>query len=377
SERGSRDNGQTHRREEKSFGDLIPHPFLYPLDIKLDMDLFFYLLGEHETLPKGEVLATLESLKVNYSVIEAMDQALVISTDLEETKTLEKRLAFTHALFEHLGSCNPSFDEIIAHIQGLDIKIEGSYAVRVKRVMGHGRGLDITKLERAIGDKIWEKGHKTVDLDSPKNLFYGLLTNSRFVFGRRLATIDKSQFEDRKPHLRPYFHPSSMKPKLARAIINLSRIKSGEKLMDPFCGTGGLLIEGGLIGANVFGADISREMVKGCEENLRHLGIGEFELLEKDVSDLKTLYRDYFDAVATDPPYGKSSTTMGQNLTELYEDALESLHVILKPKRYAVIVSPETTDLERLATDQGFKMEERYLVRIHKSLTRKIMVLRK
>ncbi len=341
------------------------------------MDLFFYLSGEHETLPKGEVLAILESLGVNHSIIEALDQALLISTDLEETETLKKRLAFTHAIFEYLGSCNPAYNDIIAYIQGLTIEVKGSYAVRVKRVMCHGKEINIPKLEKAIGDKIWGKGPKTVDLNNPENLFFGLLTDNRFVFGRKLAEIDKSQFENRKPHLRPYFHPSSMRPKLARAIINLSRVRPHEKLIDPFCGTGGLLIEAGLIGVKVFGADINSEMIKGSEKNLHHQGIKEFNLLNTDVTDLKSYYQDYFDAAATDPPYGKSSTTMGQNLIELYQDALETLYVILKPKRYACIISPETTDLEKLAADQGFKMKERYLVRIHKSLTRKIMVLRK
>ncbi len=341
------------------------------------MDLFFYLSGEHETLPQGEVLAILDSLGVNYSINDASDQALVISTDLEETKILKKRLAFTHAVFEYLGSCDPSFDEITANIKERTIEVEGSYAVRVKRVMGYGKEINIPKLEKAIGDKIGEKGSRTVDLSNPENLFFGLLTDNRFVFGRKLAEIDKSQFENRKPHLRPYFHPSSMRPKLARAIINLSRIRPHEKLIDPFCGTGGLLIEAGLIGAKVFGADINSEMIEGSEKNLLHQGIKGFNLLKTDVTDLKSYYQDYFDAAATDPPYGKSSTTMGQNIIELYKDALETLHVILKPKRYACIVSPETMDLEKLATDQGFKMKEKYLVRIHKSLTRKIIVLRK
>jgi len=341
------------------------------------MDLFFYLSGEHETLPQGEVLATLESLDINHSIIEALDQAFLISTDLKETETLKKRLAFTHAIFEYLGSCNPTYNDIIAYIHGLTIEVKGSYAVRVKRVTDHGKGINIPKLEKIIGDKIWKKGSQTVDLSNPENLFFGLLTDNRFVFGRKLAEIDKSQFENRKPHLRPYFHPSSMRPKLARALINLSRIKPHEKLIDPFCGTGGLLIEAGLVGAKVFGADINSEMVKGSEKNLHHQGIKNFDLLKTDVADLKSYYQDYFDAAATDPPYGKSSTTMGQNLVELYKDALETLYVILKPKRYASIVSPETMDLEKLATDQGFKMKELYLVWIHKSLTRKIIVLRK
>ncbi len=341
------------------------------------MELFFYLSGEHDTLPKGEVLAALESLGAEYSIKEQLDQALVVSTDLEETEALENRLAYTHAIHEYLGSCSPNVEKINAFIKGLDLQFEGSYAARVKRTMGYGKGIDKEKLEKAMGDRIGEKGYKTVDLDSPENLFFGLLTEQRFIFGRRLGEIYKAQFKDRKPHLRPYFHPSSMNPKLARALINLSRVRQGEKLMDPFCGTGGLLIEAGIVGARVFGADISSEMIKGTEENLCHMRLYGYKLQEIDVTELKNHYHDYFDAVATDPPYGKSSTTMGQNLKELYQNALETINIILKPTGYACIVSPATTDLERLAKEQGFKVHEKHLVRIHKSLTRKIVVLRK
>lgn len=341
------------------------------------MDLFFYLSGEHDTLPKGEVTATFESLDKNYSVIESLEQALVVRTDLVDTKKLKNRLAFTHSICEYLGSCNPTQDEIRSFVEELKIKINGSFAVRVKKAMSHGREYSKTLLEKTVGENIGEEGINSVDLINPDNLFFGFITNNRFLFGRFLEAIDKTQFHNRKPHLRPYFHPSSMDPKLAKAIINLSRTRRGKRIIDPFCGTGGLLIEAGLIGANITGSDISSKMIKGTEENLRHFGIKGFELNNTDISDLKNHYKDFFDAVATDPPYGKSSTTMGQNIKDIYKDALETIYTILRPDKFACIVSPETIELDTLALDLGFTVEEKYFVRIHKSLTRKITVLKK
>lgn len=341
------------------------------------MQLFFHLSGEHETLPKGEVLATLESLAIPHSILNSLDQVFIIEAEIERLDELLGRLALTHSISEFYASCEANFDEIIRLIENLNIEIEGSYAVRVKRIKEYSKNVEISKLEREIGGAIWEKGKRSVDLENPRNILFGMLTDGQFIFGRMLGKVDKSKFESRKPHFRPYFHPSSMSPKLARTLVNLSRVRMGERLIDPFCGTGGILIEAGLIGARIFGSDISEEMVNGCEENLRHFEVDDFTLMKENVRDLEDRYSDYFDAIVTDPPYGKSSTTMGLEPGELYKGALDSFRSILKPGKFACIVSPETIDVETVAKDAGFEIVEKHLVRIHRSLTRKIVVMKK
>ena len=47
----------------------------------------------------------------------------------------------------------------------------------------------------------------------------------------------------RRPRARPFFHPAAIFPKLSRALVNLSRVGAGEVFLDPFCGTGSLLLE--------------------------------------------------------------------------------------------------------------------------------------
>lgn len=58
-------------------------------------------------------------------------------------------------------------------------------------------------------------------------------------------------------------------PKLARIMVNLaSPADSAERIMDPFCGTGTVLMEGLMLGKEVLGSDIRIDAVKQTLENL-------------------------------------------------------------------------------------------------------------
>ena len=50
-------------------------------------------------------------------------------------------------------------------------------------------------------------------------------------------------------------------------------VKKNETLLDPFCGTGGILIEAGILGINIIGSDIDKKLVYGCKENLNFYNI--------------------------------------------------------------------------------------------------------
>ena len=62
-------------------------------------------------------------------------------------------------------------------------------------------------------------------------------------------------------------------PKLAQLLINLTGIVSieGKSILDPFCGTGVVLQESLLMGANVIGTDLSEKMIDYSERNLKWL----------------------------------------------------------------------------------------------------------
>src|SRR3989344_6947431 len=120
---------------------------------------------------------------------------------------------------------------------------------------------------------------------------------------------NKEDFDSRKSHNRPFPHPSSLHPKVARALVNITGIKNNGIMLDPFCGTGGFLIESGLMGIKSIGYDISKSMIDGCKENLRHFRVKNSKIKNKNAININ----DKFDYVVTDLPYGLNSNVIIKN----------------------------------------------------------------
>ncbi len=336
------------------------------------MRLLFLLSGEHPTLPASEAMAVLEALGGGREVLRD-EQVLVAETGAPPHRVAE-RLGMCHLVGEHLFTCRCAPEEILERVEGLDLEFEGSFAVRVRRISHHCREVSTTGLAAAIGRRLLAP-RRRVELEAPERVFIGIASRS-FHFGVLRARVDRRGYRDRSPHLRPYFRPGSLKPALARAVVNLTRVRAGERFADPFCGSGGILIEAGLVGAEVYGFDIDAGAVRGAELNLGFYGLrGRFEVA--DAREVGSRYPEHFHAVACDPPYGISASRRGVALQKLYQEALESIYSMLRSGARACVLSPEALPLERLAGDAGFRVEEVHLERVHSSLVRKIAVMRK
>lgn len=57
-------------------------------------------------------------------------------------------------------------------------------------------------------------------------------------------------------------------PKLSQQLINLAKPKPDDLIIDPFCGSGGLLMEAALMGYESEGGDISADMIKCSQKNI-------------------------------------------------------------------------------------------------------------
>jgi tRNA (guanine10-N2)-dimethyltransferase len=346
------------------------------------MELAFELSREHETLPKSEVFACLHALGISYVEKVFSDGILVVDTQLsyEALYTLSRRLGMTHCIYEVKGRSKP--EEILAVVKNADIdnlmEQGHTFAVRVK-AKSNFVSEEKKLLERKAGEIIRRKGYK-VNLTNPSKTFVLLITKQTCFFCLLLHSADKKQFGERKPHLRPFFSPGVIKPKIARALVNLSSIKEGGIFLDPFCGTGGILIEAGLIGATLVGIDVQAKMVRGAEKNLRIYEL-KANLIVGDSSKM-ALRDNSVDAVVTDLPYGRSSLISGYFLAEsrtfflerLHRDALNEVQRVLKPRGRAVIVS-NSSSLYSFSREHHFRVLENHKYRVHKSLSRYIAVL--
>ncbi len=334
------------------------------------MLILFELSKEHKALPKSEILACLNAEFISYSIVDSNDDVLIIETDTSDSKIkqLENRLSFTFSISELLFSCTHDPNDVKICSKNKPIKKEGSISIKHK----NRSNLDSLPILDAVGE-VYTKNRK-VNLVNPDITIRILITDKAVYVGLLMSTIDRSQFENRKVQHRPFFSPISLHPKIARALVNLSCVKKNENLLDPFCGTGGILIEAGLIGAKIIGSDVENKMIDGCRKTLDFYKIGKYELFCLDVGDIKKHVTEV-DAVVTDMPYGKSTTTKGEKIQQLYDRAFRSISEFLKKDGRAVI-GLSNKDMISLG-EKYFSLVEKHDFRVHRSLTRYFAVYKK
>lgn len=336
------------------------------------MLIAFELSGEHETIPASEVMSCLKSQNADFQILYSLDNCLIIDLKSRAMEIIEKistSLALTHHIIEVLGIGGSNEQEILEMIRKNMPDFEGTYRVRVKRVRDHST-INTESMEGKIGAILYNKG-KRANLKNPKMQFRVVLTEDKSIFGILLSSIDRSAFEARKPHNKPFFYPGVLMPRVARALVNISMPQ--EYLLDPFCGTGGILVEAGLIGIKVIGGDMQRKILLGAKMNLQHFG-SDYFLMFEDACRL-ALRDESVDAVVTDPPYGRSAAIKADSLGYMLSSSLEEIHRVLKSGKRAVFVSERP--IEDLAKNAAFKVMETHIQRVHKSLTRRIVVLEK
>jgi tRNA (guanine10-N2)-dimethyltransferase len=246
------------------------------------------------------------------------------------------------------------------------------FAVRIRRIRAAAQHINRGELERKLGEQILKKVENAkVNLTTPKKTFFGILTENRFVFGLKMAEILPKSFAERRPQKRPFFHPTALSAKLARCMVNLARPKAGELVLDPFCGTASLLVEAGLIGCRVLGFDAQRRMVKGSLRNLAYYGVDPAGMVAADARHLPV---KEVDCIVTDPPYGRSATTLGLNTEHIVRDFLLAAQESIPKGDRICIASPKSIRIGVIGKESGLKHVESHMVYIHRGLTREIAV---
>ena len=342
------------------------------------MDLLCIQSQEHPELPLAELKAVMEceNIKADINVI---CEGLVVLSDISEDdideyyKILTKRLGYTHEVHEliHKSSVD-TIDEDVSLIDWHKY-IDENFAVRVKRFNSK---VDTVAAERKIGSLILDNCDDIkVKLKEPNSLIRVVAFENTLYIAIERIKLNKKHFVESKPHKRPFFYPGSMSPKLARCMVNLSRVKAGQLLLDPFCGTGGILIEAGLIGCKVVGSDIYWKMKNGAAINLDYFGITDYRAFNIDVRELK-MYEKVA-SVVTDPPYGISTSTGDIEGNDIFKEFFISIYDNMKDDAYLCMASPHYVDLKPIADEIGFDIVEQYGIKMHRSLTRIISVIKK
>lgn len=313
-----------------------------------------YILQLHQDLPE---LAKAEVLALNPNSKPKVYDHLLI---MESIDPYFKTLAFTKKACQLLFTCKiPELENKLKQFTWQDIYQE-SFCLRINKK-------ELKNQEKYLSEFIWGKLKlPKVDLNNAKTkieLFY----HKNKVFCGLLIYQNKDKPFDRNPENRPKNHPSTLKPKLAKVLINLSGLRKGT-ILDPFCGTGGILIESSLLNFKTIGYDLSQEMLNRAKINIEHFNLKNITLTLKD----STTELEKVDAIITDPPYGRASTLFKKDTYQMYSEFLKQAE---KSTKKAVIIFPSTIQFKKILKLTNFKIIKIIKVKVHRSLTRNITIL--
>lgn len=320
------------------------------------MRCIFLLGGENKDLAREEVLALADT-----RTFDLTDSVLVCDADFRW-----KRLGLTKKVYQYLFASTLSGLE--SAVKDFDWKTvyQKSFSVRITNLTKQ----NVPYEESGVASHIWKKvDAPKVDLAFSQTPIEFIVTSKNVLCGVVLHESD-DEFQKRRGHLRPENHPTTLNPRIARACVNLTGIKTGSVLTDPFCGSGGILIEAGLMRFKTVGYDIDSYMLKKCQRNLEFFKVKRFSLEESDTTRIDKP----FEYVVTDLPYGLHSKTTG-SVAKMYSDFLNVLSKNLERK--AVVLFPHFVDRKALIRDAGLVVVHEFKIPVHSSLTRYIVLLKK
>jgi tRNA (guanine10-N2)-dimethyltransferase len=329
----------------------------------------FVLSGEDLTLPFAEICSLVETYSPK-SRVEKLGQRLVISnlSDEDLINRISDRAAYCRFGGALVSRGNKIQDLVDDRISVFDAS--KSYAVASEILDRKSCG--------DLGALIKARTNAKVSLENPDVLFHVESGDGELVLGMTTQGRKKFNWRERRPRARKFFLPSAIYPKFARVLVNLSRVREGELFLDPFCGTGSLLIESAVLGMRSIGIDLTRWIARGALKNLKGFSL-DFEAILRADSTSKSFPIRSVDGIATDVPYGRASSTKGKDTERIIGEFLQGAADILSSEssrsKYCVVMHPSHVELR--FDHKSFELTERHFVYVHRNLTRAISVLRR
>jgi len=205
-----------------------------------------------------------------------------------------------------------------------------------------------------------------IQLESPEETICIFKTKQQYYITKQLTEQSKDYLK-RSAHTREHLHPSAMKPRLSRAMINLAGPVI--KIYDPCCGTGGTIIEALHMSIQCIGSDISSEMITAAKQNIQNENIpnAKVKLFSADA----TTTTQKSPAIVSDLPYGKNTKKIP---ADLYEKMILNF-LRISPK--LVLCFPHYAKPQNIIQKIPCTIKHHLTEYMHKSLTREIFVIQR
>tara|TARA_Y100001933_G_C18930745_1_gene535213 strand:- start:31 stop:1062 length:1032 start_codon:yes stop_codon:yes gene_type:complete len=231
------------------------------------------------------------------------------------------------------------------------------------------------EIEMEIGGKFQESG-STFNLTNPDNRFGVVLDNSAGLVAwgwMKGQGPGKHGWSAMRANKRPFFRPVSIEPRIARAAVNIACGDKSGLVIDPMCGTGGIIIEAALSHRKALGIDFDPVMVEGTKQNLEWAGL-EAEVIRGDATNCQ-IPKDAL-AVVVDPPYGRNS--VGDK--RLLQDTITNITKQTEGCRFVIILPKNAgqTNLDECInypfSHPSLKIHQAFEIPVHKSLGRVMII---
>jgi len=332
---------------------------------------YFFLLGNNPSLSVAEISATVSDIQ--NSKLYNNNVFVFDSSDEIDAETLIKKLGGTvkiGVIKDSTSRYNP--EKIFKLCKTLLKPGEGKFKFGIS-YYGNSRYND-KNLGMKIKNYLKEKGvscrwviSREPTLSSvvvtqnklcEKGIELALVEDKHIVLiGKTLAVQPFKELS-----FRDYERPAKdsrsgmLPPKLAQIMINLSKVKKDATLLDPFCGSGTILMEGLLMGIKkIINSDISEKAIADTIKNTDWV-IRKFDIKNpdyttklKDATELTDFIdNNSIDAIVTEPFLGPQRgdheiRKVKQELEALYSDTIKEFKKILKKEGRIVMLWPAFT----------------------------------
>ncbi len=218
-----------------------------------------------------------------------------------------------------------------------DIRHHESFRVRCSRLGVHAfRSIDV---ERLVGEVLHESMGVAGKMKGAQLVVRADVIGAKVVIGYQLHNDELTK------RLHPVFiRDASVRPNVAFALLHLAGAKDGDTVLDPFAGSGTIILEAAvrLPNSRLYGVEKSERVLAGAVANAESLGLLPSDRLSLVVGNARALYqyvpRGSIDAIVTNPPWG-IRVGKTDDVDDLYRGFLASAADVLRVGgRMAVLV---------------------------------------
>jgi tRNA (guanine10-N2)-dimethyltransferase len=229
------------------------------------------------------------------------------------------------------------------------------------------------EIEKKLGAHIQNITKARVELKAPTTNILVIILPEQILVCKSTESRLRRLLRAREPGKKPFFHPSMMNSTLARAMCNLAGVRPGNTVLDPFCGGGGILCEAAFIGATAVGMDLNWKLLEGARRNLEKITT-KYSVIQADALHPPLHAVDH---IVTDPPYGRSSSTRGNESKRLFEFLLSMAPRMLRSGGENLCVCGSTEiELPEMIRAMGFSIGFDIKESVHGGLVREIVTVR-